>query len=795
MLLPLSWLKEYVDVENIPVEQLVSKLFSCGFEVEEIVRPWAQVSGCVVGKIKEIYPHPNADTLSICKVDCGKSGGDLQIVTGAKNVKTGDCVPVAVDGATLFDGKVINTGELRGQVSQGMLCSGEELGIDDDWYDGAGVDGILILCPSDEPGADIKQLLGLNDCILDISLTANRPDCACVLGMAREVAAAFSLPQPQPKLDYQTVQEDSGLNVSVLAPDLCPRYIGCYVKDVIIAPSPLIIRRRLKLCGINAISNVVDVTNYILLELGQPMHAFDVATIEKNEIIVRRAQDGEKITTLDEREFALSTDNLLICDGAKPVGIAGIMGGLNSEIRDTTTGVVFEAAKFERSNIRRSSRALGQFSDSSRRFEKGVDEYTTEVAMRRALHLMDKYGFGVVTSTYKDIWATPDKKNEPVVTTIPKINSVLGIDVPADIIGDILRRLDFEVQMDGQTIAATAPPYRADVEDFPDLAEEVIRIYGFGHIKPTVMQSAAITPGGYTREQKLRRKLRDAVMAGGFYEGIHFSFYSPRDLDMLGLPSGAPERDAVVVSNPITEHYSIMRRTLAASMLHTISRNCKRGVSEGRLFELANSYIPVAGQPLPEEIPLLCLGLFGAEESYLTAKGALEQIADALGQKLTFQKDARPHLHPGITAKVLLGGEEIGYVGQISYQAQQAFEIPRPVFIAELDTRALLAACGDDVKFRPLPAFLEVHRDLALVADESVPSGEIEAVITTACPQVGKVRLFDVYRSEQIGSGKKSMAYALTFTPGERALSGEEVDGFVQQILSALADSHGIALR
>ena len=795
MLLPLSWLNEYVDVESIPLDELVKKLFSCGFEVEEIISPGKEISGCAVGRINEIYPHPNADTLLICKVDCGPAGGDIQIVTGAKNLKTGDCVPVALDGATLCGGLEIKKGAIRGEISDGMLCSGEELGIDDSWYDGAGADGILILSPEYKPGDDVKALLGLNESVLDISVTANRPDCQCVLGMAREVAAAFDLPLREPETGYKTTNEESGLRVNVLDPDLCPRYIGHYIRDVRIAPSPLFMRRRLRLCGINAINNVVDVTNYILLELGQPMHAFDVANVEKNEIIVRRAKDGEKIITLDEREHLLSSDNLLICDGVKPVGLAGIMGGLNSEIKDTTPGVIFEAAKFEKSNIRRSSRALGQSSDSSKRFEKGVDEYTTSLAMRRALHLTQKYGIGTVTAARSDIWANPDKKNAPIITTIPKINAVLGIDVPAGVILDILRRLNFEATLDGEEITATAPPYREDVEGYHDLAEEVIRVYGFEHIRPTMMSNASITPGGYTQEQKLANNFRAAVLAQGFYESIHFSFYSPKDLDMLGLPEDAPEREAVEISNPITDHYTIMRRTLAPSMLRTIARNCKRGIGEGRLFELAHSYIPAAGEPLPQEDPLLCLGLFGGEESYFAAKGALEEIAGAMGLSLTFEKDTRPHLHPGITAKILLGGRQIGYLGKLSYHVQETFEIAKPVFLTELRVREFLDACAREIKYKPLPAFLEAQRDIALVADEKIANGEIEAVIALSCPQVSRIRLFDIYRGEQIGSGKKSMAYTLNFTPDENPLTGEIVDGFVRDILSALKDKLRIVLR
>ncbi|MCL2857362.1 MAG: phenylalanine--tRNA ligase subunit beta [Oscillospiraceae bacterium] len=792
MLLPLSWLNEYVDTSAIPVEELQARLFSAGFEVEEIVYPGAEISGCVVGKITEITQHPDADKLVICQVDCGPSG-QFQVVTGATNVKTGHFVPVALDGATLCGGVKITSGQLRGQVSQGMLCSGEELGIDDDWYDGAGVHGILIFGPEvTTPGVDAKALLGLDDCVMDISVTANRPDCQCVYGMAREVAAAFSLPLRELELDYKTTGGPSDLKVSVQDSELCPRYIGRQVRRVKIGPSPVEMRRKLRLCGHGVHSNVVDVTNYILLELGQPMHAFDASKVAGGEIVVRRATAGEKIITLDERDHTLTTENLLICDGSKPKALAGVMGGLESGIADNTAEIIFESAVFEKANIRRTSRSLGQSSDASKRYEKGLDDHTPALALERALHLMDKYGFGAVSESSVDVWANPDKVNPTIRTTIAKINAVLGIEVPATTMREILERLNFVVTLSDDEITATPPFYREDIEEFPCLAEEVIRIYGFEHLTPTMMDEAAITPGGLSEQQLVREKLCIATMSQGFCETIHYSFHSPRDLDMLGLPAGARARDTVAIENPISENYTIMRRTLVPSILKTIARNCKRGVNAGRLYELANEYIPRPGESLPEEVPMLCLGLFGEGEDYLSAKGALEQICDTLGVALTYEKanfdsdEAPTYLHPGRAAALRLNGEVIGYLGQLAYPVQQNFEIARPVFIAQLDARVLLGASPARARFSPLPAHLEVERDLALVADEALTNGEIEAAITGACGQVSRVRLFDIYRSEQLGEGKKSMAYTLTFTPGDSALTGEQVDGFVGEILAAL---------
>ena len=792
MLLPLSWLNEYVDTSGITVEELCARLFSAGFEVEEVIYTGTEISGCVVGKITEIQPHPDADKLLICHIDCGQAE-PLQIVTGAKNVRAGQYVPVALDGATLCGGVTIKSGELRGQLSQGMLCSGEELGIDEGWYEGAGVDGILIFGPEvTQPGADVKELLGLSDCVLDIGVTSNRPDCQCIYGMAREVAAAFSLPLRELELDYETAPGTGTLALKVEDAQLCPVYIGHRVEQVRIGPSPAIIRRRLRLCGLGVINNVVDITNYILLELGQPMHAFDAGKVGGGEIVVRRAVAGEKLITLDERELTLTGENLLICDSTKPMALAGVMGGLDSGVSEQTTDIVFESAMFEKANIRKTSRSVGLISDASKRFEKGPDDTTPTFAMERALHLMHKYGFGVVTDVGANATANPEKTLPAIHTTISKINAVLGIEVPGDTVREILERLSFKVTGQGDELSATPPFYREDVEDFPDLAEEVIRVYGFEFITPAMMSGAAITSGGLSEKGRREEKLHSVLRGLGLCEAIHYSFYSARDLDKLGLPDGASVRDAVVIENPINEHYSIMRRTLIPSMLRTVARNLKRGVGEGRLYELAASYIPKPGEKLPEEQPMLCFAIFGEGEDYLSAKGVIEGVSAALGVTLTYEKasfvgdDAPVYLHPGRAAAVILNGEVIGYLGQLAYPVQQNFEISRPVFIAELDVAALLSEWSQKVRFTPLPAHLEVVRDLAIVADEALTNGEIEAAITGACGQVGRVRLFDIYRSEQLGIGKKSMAYTLTFTPGGTALTGELIDSYMTEILAAL---------
>ena len=489
---PFSWLKDYVDID-VTAQELAEKLFSCGFEVEELSYLGAKVNRVVVGEVKALTPHPDSDHMQICVVDCGEEyGRELQIVTGAPNVYVGMKTPCALDGSTVVESnpamleknpdgiKKIKKGKLRGVESFGMLCSGEELGINDDFYPGAEVNGLLDLAKDAPIGEDIKKIVGLDDWIFDISVTANRPDCQCILGIAREVAAVLNKPFKAPDVSY-TAHETSAapVEVEVLAPDLCPRYVGHYVENATGGETPAWMRKRLALSGIRSISPIVDVTNFVLLEMGQPMHAFDADDIGGRKIVVRRATKGEKIITLDEKEFTLTPDNLVICDGEKPVALAGIMGGLNSEIKDTTKNVFFEAAKFARDNVRKTSRALGQSSDSSSRFEKGVDAYTNAYGMDRALSLMEKLGCGKVTTMRKDVCAV-DLTPRTMTASVAKINALLGITVPNEEILSILTRLNFAPAIDGDTLTVTVPGYRDDVDGYPDLAEEIIRMYFLG---------------------------------------------------------------------------------------------------------------------------------------------------------------------------------------------------------------------------------------------------------------------------------------------------------------------------
>lgn len=805
MLVPLSWLKEYVDIDITP-QELEKKLFSCGFEVEELTEVGKEISGVVVGLVEECEPIPETH-LHVCKVNAG-AHGTFQICCGADNVRAGGKFPVALTGATVYmtakDHKTvegtmtIKKGKLRGYESEGMLCSGVELGVSENMFPGAGYNGLLVLPEDAEVGTDVKPMLGLDDWIFDISITANRPDCQSILGMAREVAAVLDRELKQPSLEYtETEVEKEGFTVTVDASDLCPRYIGHYVYDVKIGESPLWMKRRLALVGQDAISNIVDITNYVLLEMGQPMHAFDCDYLEGNAIKVRRAGEGEKLVTLDSQEYTLNHDNLVICDGVKPVALAGVMGGLNSEIRDTTTEVMFEAARFMRDNIRKTSRALGKRTDASARYEKGVDEYSTVNAMKRALHLIEELGCGKVSCTHVDVNTGNSIEPREMKVSVRKVNDVLGIEVPENEILRIMKNLQFDPVIAGDELTLRVPAFREDMDSYPDVAEEVIRMYGYDHVVSTFMPDARVTMGGLDQKQKKELKLKRALCGVGAYECIHYSFFSPSDLDLLRLPQDAPERNTIRILNPINEELSLMRTTLAASMLHAIARNQKKGNLEGRLFEVGNIFVP-GELPLndyPDERDTLCIGIFGEKESFFTLKGMAEKAAETLFVDFAYAPVKKSFLHPWQAAAIFCEGREIGYLGKVAYEVGESLDFRTDAYILELDLKVLSAMYDRKAVFIPLPKFPGESRDLALVMDRKVTCGQVEDVMKKSCSHIGGIRLFDVYEGEQIPADKRSMAFTIEFVPGEEAFEQDSVDRFVKKILKNLKNQLDIDLR
>ncbi|MCI6666410.1 MAG: phenylalanine--tRNA ligase subunit beta [Lachnospiraceae bacterium] len=805
MLAPLSWLKEYVDIDVTPSE-LQEKLFSCGFEVEDLYEVGKDIHDVVVGLVKTCEPIPDTH-LHVCSVDAG-SHGTFQVCCGADNVRAGKKFPLALVGAqVIMTGKdhvtvegvmTIKKGKLRGYESEGMLCSGVELGVTEDMYKGAGYNGLLELPDDAIVGEDVKPLLMLDDWIFDIAITANRPDCQSIYGIAREVAAVLN--KEIKPLDLSFTEDGTkkeGFKVSVLAPELCPRYIAHYVHDITIKESPQWMKRRLALVGIGAINNVVDITNYILTELGQPMHAFDASFIEGNEIVVRRAGNGEKIVTLDEKEFELNDSNLVICDGKKPVALAGIMGGLNSEILDTTKDVMFEAAKFMRDNIRKSSRALGQSSDSSSMYAKGVYEYTTVIAMKRALHLIEELGCGKVSSTHEEVNSGNSIEPRELQVSIEKVNKVLGITVPTEDILRILKSLDFNPKADGDLLTLMIPAYREDMESYPDVAEEVIRMYGYDHVKSTFMPTAKVTMGGFNLQQRSTLKLKRALCGLGAYEGIHYSFFSPSDLDLLRLSDDAKERQAIKLINPINIDLSLMRTTLAPQMIRAMARNQKRDLLEGRIFEIGNAFIPKS-LPLteyPDERETLCVGIFGEEESFYKLKGFAKIVADCFDLKFTYEAATKPFLHPYQTAEIFCNDEKIGYLGKVSYEIMDDLDMRVPSFVMELDLSLLSKYYANEQKFIPLPKFAIEKRDFAFVVDKDVSCAAIENGIKEACKYVTDVKLFDVYEGLKLGLNKRSMAFSVVFTPQNEEFNDEKIEGYVKKILKNLEAKLGVTLR
>ena len=797
---PLSWLKEFVDID-CSAEELKDKLFSCGFEVEEMVYIAKHIDKIVTCKIIEIEKHPNADKLSVTKVDAGKYG-ILQIITAAKNIFIGAVVPVALDGSTLANGEHIYNGELRGLPSFGMFCSGEELGITDDWYPGASVNGILILDDKFPLGEDVKTLLELEDVMFDINVTANRSDCQSILGIAREVSAVLNKPLKMPDLTYKVdnnLATIKTVKVENNAFDLCPRYKSRLVKDIKIAESPLWLKRRLFSMGIRSINNIVDITNYVLTEIGQPMHAFDLNNLQDNTIIVRRANNGEQIITLDEKSFNLTNNNLVICDSTKPVALAGVMGGLNSGISKSTNQVLFESATFARDNVRKTSRALGQRSDSSARYEKGVDLYSVELGLNRALHLIDKLNCGTISCDEYDLHQV-SLEQKVIKTKVSKVNAVLGIEVPKNEIENILTRLHFGVSIIEDDLEVTVPLYREDMEDYPDIAEEIIREYGYSHIQPTLLKTSSITNGGFSVAQNKEADVKNLLLSFGFNEIITYSFVSEKEYDIFGLDKSLEEHKFIKLLNPLGEDLAVMRTTLLPSIVRAVAYNLNRKNLEGRLFELAKIYNPkcLPVNELPNEKQRLSFALFGANEDFFTAKGVVEGILNAFcyGKNFKFEKCALNCLHPTRSANVLIDGVCVGYFGELHPLVAEKLSIDHRVYCGEIYYDILTSQFVDKIVFEQISKFPTVQRDLAVIVDDLISCGDIIDCIKEAGGEyLKKVSLFDIYKGSQVSEGKKSLAFNLLFSSCERTLVVEEIDGYIQNILKNLREKLNAELR
>ena len=790
MKVPYSWLLEYVDVDVTP-QVLADKLVSVGFEVEEII-DLRTVSNVYTCKIVNIDKHPNADKLQVCSVTLD-GVNNLQIVTNAKNIKVGDIVPVALDGADLCGDIHITKGAIRGVESDGMFCSGHELGATDADYPGASADLVLVMQES-EYGKDINEVLGRNDIVLDVAITANRPDCQSILGVAREVAVVLGKELKEPKTTYKVTDIDSDVKVEIKDFDLCSHYMAREVKNIKIAPSPTYIQNRLRAVGIRPINNVVDITNYVLTELGQPMHAFDKRYVEGAKIVVRRAQNGEKITTLDEKVNTLTDNMLVICDANKPCAVAGIMGGLNSGIQPDTQSIIFESARFARDNIRRTSKALNLRSDSSARYEKGIDFYSQEFALNRALSLIDELGAGDITKTVIDCYKV--RPEEKVVTVeVSKINDILGIVVEDEFILKILNGLSIKSTIDNGVLVSKIPGYRDDIDGPNDLAEEIIRYYGYEHITSSLMPGAEQTLGGNTVEQIKIDALKTRLVGMGFMETTTYSFISPKAFDLLNLNKDSILRRAAKLLNPLGDDWSIMRTLLLPSALNIIAYNMSKKQNKGRIFEIAKVFLPES-LPLttqPKEVETLIACAFGGE-TFFTLKGAIEDALSVFGVKIELIQEVYEYLHDGRSTKVLANGKEIGYIGEIHPDVAENYELTDREYVAEINLDALLGY-SNVIKFTAIPKYPNVERDIALVADENLPVGNIIKFISEFSDLIEKVELFDVYRGAQVESGKKSVALNVSLRSLEHTLKDEEVQAVMNKLLGELESKFDCKLR
>lgn len=801
MKVSLSWLKDFVDID-VDVKVLADKLVSAGFEVEEIIDASENMKNVVLGKIVKLEKHPDADKLQICQIDVG--GKELvQIVTGAQNVAEGDLVPTALDNSLLPTGQVIKKGKLRGVASNGMLCSGEELKLTEEEYAGASVHGILIMNGEKYPlGTDMNVVLGNDDIILDIGITANRADCNSVLGIAREIATVLKKPLTMPEIHFETdksIKVENFVDVDVQDTTLCPRYMAAAVKDIKIQSSPEIIQKRLKSVGLRPINNIVDITNYILIEIGQPMHAFDKNYLEGGKIIPRRAKNGEKIVALNEKEYELDDTMLVICDKNKPCAVAGIMGGLNSGINDNTNTIVFESAKFLRDNIRKTSRKLNLRSDSSYRYERGIDYDSQRLGIMRALTLIYKYGWGRIADGIIDKLAQ-DLTRNVVVTSVQEINEILGIEVPAEVVLEILNSLQIEsnIDKDGK-LTCVCPVFRDDIENANDLAEEVIRLYGYDKVVSTLLKGGNQTLGGKNQVEKNIDTIKNICVSRGMNEILTYSFTTPKCFDILKMKKDDPRRNCVKLLKPLGEDLSVMRTTLAYGMLSMLASNYLKSNKKAKLFEIANVYLPkqIPVTELPTEVNMLALGRYGEGEDFFTMKGVVEIILKKFGIKAEYKRTDITYLHKGRSAEICVDNYTIGYLGEVHPEVAKSFDVSERLYIAEINLDMLNKSADYSYTFVPISSYPPVERDIAVVVDEKVLAGDLLACIRKGGGNLlVDTDIFDIYRNESaLGKGKKSVAVKLVFRLPDRTLTDDEVNAKINRILTKLSSEFSAVQR
>lgn len=796
MNLPINWLKEYVDID-CDIQTFIDKITLSGSKVESVTNAGDEISKVIVGKVLSIEKHPDADKLVICQIDVGKNE-NIQIVTGADNLYIGAIVPVALEGATLVNGVKIKKGKLRGVVSNGMMCSIEELGFTKNEYPEAPEHGIYIFDKEYDLGSDVKPILEIDDNVVEFEITSNRPDCFSIIGLAREAAATFRKPLKYPKIELKE-EADGNINdmisVEIKNSELCPRYIARVVKNVKIEPSPQWLRHRLIASGIRPINNIVDITNYVMLEFGQPMHAFDIDTIDNKKIIVRNAFDNEEITTLDGDKRILDSSMLVISDCNKAVAVAGVMGGENSKVSPGAHAILFESANFNGPNIRITSKKLGLRTDASSKYEKGLDPNVAIEAVNRAVQLVEMLNCGEVVKGFVDCYPNKREKWE-VSYSAEKINKLLGTSISSEEMIQLFKLI--EVEADGNK--AIIPTFRPDLETEADLAEEIGRFYGYDNIK-TTLSAGTPTVGKKSKNQIIDDKIKDTMISLGLSEAMNFSFESPKVFDKLNIKKDDDLRKTVTISNPLGEDFSIMRTTTLNGILNSLSINYNRRNSEAGLFEIGKIYIPksLPLSELPDEKTILTIGMYGKIDFY-DVKGIVEELMLILGidNKIDYcpTKDLT-FMHPGRCAEINLNSSEnIGFIGEVHPSVCKNYNIGEKVYIVYICIDCLYNIIDFNRSFKPLPKFPSVQRDIAMLVKENIIVRDIENIIKENGGKIlESLKLFDVYQGKQIQEGYKSVAYSISFRANDRTLTDEEINAPMKKILKKLEEKLDAQLR
>lgn len=796
-----KWLKDFVDIDE-SAESIAQKLTSSGFEVEDMIYMNEHLHDVYVGKIVKIEKHPEADRLVVCQVDVGSK--TVQIVTSATNVFEGAHVPVSLDGADLANGIKIKPSNFRGVRSDGMFCSGEELGIDENYIEGGSVNGILILPESMAAGEKIEDALLLNDVVFDINVTPNRPDCNSVVGIAREICAIYGKQFKNCDLSYKTIGGNVNDFVSVdIQTENCPRYMASYIKNIKLERSPLWIRSRLFSVGIKPINTMVDITNYVLVEQGQPMHAFDYKYLDGKKIVVRQAKRGEKIAVLNGQTYDLDESVMVIADQSKPVVIAGVIGGVNSCICETTTDSVFECAVFDLKSVRLTAKKYGLRTDSSARYEKGVNINTPTTALKRALHLVCELGCGDIVDGVIDKCQSKNLgKTEKLTLSYSKVCRILGFAIPREKVCQILNALNIVTKIDGDVMICEPDYVREDIKNENDIAEEVIRIYGYdvyNDVEGGLFENATTTAGQYEPRLVMENGLKNILVDSGFYETLNYSLYSASACDKLLLKADDARRNVIKIANPISEDLSTARTVMAHALMLDIAYNLSVGNKDLRFFEIGRVYLPksLPLTELPNENNRLSLAVCENGFDFFNLKGVMENLLVGSSLKYTIRRSTEPYLHTGVSADIVAeNGTVVGWFGKIHKHVLKNYGINQDVYYGELDTDYLAKLPEKKYTTKEISKYPSVERDLAVVVDESVCNADLVAAIKSSCGKIfGGVELFDVYRSDALGKDKKSMAYKITFASDEKTLTGDEINAVVAKILKSLDFRYGAKLR